>query len=41
MSTSPRGRRGRGGQGGHEPRARLRLREIRVMEMILEGRTQH
>jgi len=41
MSISTRGRRGRGGQGGHEPRARLKLREIRVMEMILEGRTQH
>ncbi len=31
----------RGGKGGSEPRARIRLREIRVMEQILEGRTQH
>jgi len=32
---------GRGGKGGHEPRSRVRLREIRVMEEVLEGRTQH
>lgn len=38
-----RGRTGRprGGKDGSEPRARIRLREIRVMEQILEGRTQH
>lgn len=30
-----------GGKGGAEPRARIRLRETRVMEQILEGRTQH
>jgi len=33
--------RARGGKGGSEPRARVRLRELRVMEQILEGRTQH
>lgn len=31
----------RGGKGGSEPRARIRLREIRVMDQIFEGRTQH
>ena len=30
----------RGGKGGVEPRARIRLRELHVMEQILEGRTQ-
>jgi len=39
--TRPRSRRPRGGKGGSEPRAQIRLREIRVMEQILEGRTQH
>ena len=28
MSNTPRRRRGRGGQGGHEPRPRIRMREI-------------
>lgn len=32
---------GQGGKAGHEPRTRLKLREVRVMEMILEGHTQH
>ena len=31
---------GRGGKDGHEPRARLRLREAQVLEHVLEGRTQ-
>ena len=31
----------RGGKGGSEPRSRIRLREIRVMDQILDGRTQH
>jgi DNA-binding MarR family transcriptional regulator len=33
--------RGRGGKGGHEPRNRVRLREVQVLDQILEGRTQH
>jgi len=33
-------KKGRGGKAGHEPRVRVRLREIQVMEEILEGRTQ-
>lgn len=33
--------RARGGRGGAEPRARIRLRELHVMEQTLEGRTQH
>ena len=31
----------RGGKGGSEPRARVRLRELRVMDLVLEGHTQH
>lgn len=36
-----RARRPRGGRGGAEPQARVRLRELQVMEHTLEGRTQH
>jgi transcriptional regulator with XRE-family HTH domain len=32
---------GRGGKGGHEPRSRVRLREVQVHDLVLEGRTQH
>lgn len=39
MTLRRRGK-GRGGKGGHEPRARLRLREAQVLEQVLEGRTQ-
>jgi predicted transcriptional regulator len=41
MSDTPRHRRGRGGQGGHEPRARIRTRELRVMELSVLGWSQH
>ena len=41
MSDLPTGRRGRGGQGGHEPRARIRTRELRVMELTVLGWSQH
>ena len=40
MTTRTRAK-GRGGQDGHEPRSRIRLREARVLESLLEGRTQH
>ncbi len=40
MTARPR-RRGRGGKGGHEPRAHVRLREVQVLEQMLEGKTQH
>src|SRR4029453_18746451 len=39
--TRPALRRGRGGQGGHEPRARIRTRELRVMELSVLGWSQH
>jgi hypothetical protein len=32
---------GRGGKGGHEPRGRVRLRQVQVVQQVLEGRTQH
>lgn len=41
MNKSPRRRRGRGGQGGHEPRTRIRTREMRTMELAVLGWTQH
>jgi predicted DNA-binding protein (UPF0251 family) len=41
MSAAPRRRRGRGGQGGHEPRVRIRTREIRAMELAVLGWSQH
>ena len=34
---SRRGRRGRGGQGGHEPRSRIRTRELRAIELSVQG----
>jgi predicted transcriptional regulator len=37
----PNRRRGRGGQGGHEPRARIRTRERRAMELAVLGWSQH
>jgi len=40
MSPS-RSRRGRGGQGGHEPRTRIRLRELRALELQTQGWSQH
>jgi predicted transcriptional regulator len=33
--------RGRGGQQGHEPRARIRTRELRVLELATQGWSQH
>jgi hypothetical protein len=39
--VSAAGRRGRGGQGGHEPRARIRLRELRATELTVLGWSQH
>ncbi len=41
MSDTPRRRRGRGGQGGHEPRTRIRTRERRAMELATVGWSQH
>jgi DNA-binding CsgD family transcriptional regulator len=32
--------RGRGGQRGHEPRARIRDRQARALELSLKGKTQ-
>jgi predicted transcriptional regulator len=40
MTGRARGR-ARGGKGGREPQSRVRLREIQVLEQMLEGRTQH
>jgi AraC-like DNA-binding protein len=40
MSDTPR-RRGRGGQGGHEPRTRIRTRELRALELTNLGWSQH
>ena len=40
MSDPSRRRRGRGGQGGHEPRARIRTRELRTMELTVLGWSQ-
>ena len=40
MSDTPRRRRGRGGQGGHDPRARIRTRELRAMELAVLGWSQ-
>ena len=40
MSVTSRHRRGRGGQGGHEPRARIRTRELRAMELAVLGWSQ-
>ena len=41
MSDAARRRRGRGGQGGHEPRTRIRTRELRAMELAVLGWSQH
>jgi predicted transcriptional regulator len=41
MIRSPRSRRGRGGKGGHEPRARIRTRELRALELANQGWSQH
>ena len=38
-ATHPRGG-GRGGQQGHEPRARIRARELRVLERSVQGWSQ-
>jgi predicted transcriptional regulator len=38
--NTPRRRRGRGGQGGHDPRARIRTRELRAMELTVLGWSQ-
>ena len=40
MSLPPRGRRGRGGQDGHDPRARIRTRERRTMHLTVLGWSQ-
>ena len=40
MSDTPRHRRSRGGQGGHEPAARIRTRELRAMELRAVGWSQ-
>ena len=40
MSATPRRRRGRGGQAGHEPRPRIRTRELRALELATLGRSQ-
>lgn len=36
-----RSRRARGGQGGAEPRARIRLREVKALQGMLDGQSQH
>jgi len=41
MSAHAPRRRGRGGQGGHEPRARIRTRELRALELATLGWSQH
>jgi len=41
MSDTIRRQRGRGGQGGHEPRTRIRTRELRAMELSVLGWSQH
>jgi Homeodomain-like domain len=40
MINPPRHRRGRGGQRGHDPRARIRTREVRAMELSVLGWSQ-
>ena len=40
MINPPRHRRGRGGQRGHDPRARIRTRELRAIELTVLGWTQ-
>lgn len=41
MTGPHRPRRGRGGQGGHEPTARIRTRELRTLELATLGWSQH
>jgi predicted transcriptional regulator len=41
MSDPTRHRRGRGGQGGHEPSSRIRTRELRAIELSVLGWSQH
>ena len=41
MNDTRHHRRGRGGQGGHEPRARIRTRELRTLELATLGWSQH
>ena len=41
MSDRVRHRRGRGGQGGNEPRTRIRTREVRALELATLGWSQH
>ena len=41
MSRPPARQRGRGGRGGHEPRARIRTREVRALELATLGWSQH
>jgi len=40
MRRAPRRSRGRGGQQGHEPRARIRTRELRALELAVLGWSQ-
>ena len=40
MSARRTNRRGQGGQGGHEPRTRIRTRELRAMELTVLGWNQ-
>jgi hypothetical protein len=40
MSQGARRRRGRGGRGGHESRARIRTRELRALELAVLGWSQ-
>ncbi len=40
MTTARRRGRGRGGQQGHEPRTRIRARELRVLECSVQGWSQ-
>ena len=40
-ARTPRTHRGRGGQQGHEPRARIRTRELRALELVVLGWSQH
>lgn len=40
MNPRRRRSRGRGGQGGHEPRMRIQTREMRALELSVQGQTQ-
>lgn len=41
MRVGSAAKRGRGGKHGAEPTARVRLREVKAMQLHLEGRSQH